>query len=115
MQKLLQSFRYAKSGLLTVLREEDNFQVEIIMSVAVCILGFLVHLGRGEWLFICVAITLVLSSEIINTVVEDLCNKIEPTHNNVIGKIKDMSAAFTLVMCIGSAIIGLIIFLPHFF
>ena len=115
MGKLLRSMSWAKKGLLTVLKEEDNFQVEILISIAVIVLGVIVHLSQIEWIFICISITIVLSAEIINTAIEDLCNKIEPNQDETIGKIKDMMAAFVLTLCIGSVIIGIVIFTPHFF
>jgi diacylglycerol kinase len=60
------------------------------------------------------AIALVLVAEIINTVVEDLCNKVEPAHDSVIAKIKDTSGAFVLVASMASATIAILVYLNHF-
>ena len=57
---------------------------------------------------------MVLSAEILNTAVEDLCNKIEPNQDNAIGKIKDVVAAFVLVAVIGAIFLVVMTFANHF-
>jgi diacylglycerol kinase (ATP) len=55
-----------------------------------------------------------LSAEIINTSIEDLCNKVEPEYDPVIGKIKDTTGAFVLVAALGSVLVGVLVFYSHF-
>lgn len=64
--------------------------------------------------FIVFAVTMVLASEIMNTAIEDLCNKIEPNRDPMIGKVKDMTSAFTLVSVVGALVIGILVFGNHF-
>ena len=47
----------------------------------------------------------------MNTVVEDLCDIVEPNQNPLIGKVKDMMAGYVLVSSVVSVIVGLFIFL----
>lgn len=111
MRKLRQSLSWAKNGLKAVWIEERNFRIEINIAVFVVVLGILKGISKTNWLFIFVAIGMVLCSEIINTAIEDICNKIEPNQDPVIGKIKDIMAGFVLVSCIVAILIGLSIFL----
>lgn len=48
--------------------------------------------------------------EIVNTAIEDICNKIEPNQNPVIGKIKDTMAGYVLVSSVAALIAGIILF-----
>ena len=113
MNKVIQSFGWAISGLRIVWREEVNFRIEAAVAVVVTAGGIYLHFTKLEWAFILVCISAVLSSEIINTAVEDLCNKIEPNTDPIIGKIKDMMGGFVLVVCLASAIIGIMVFTNH--
>lgn len=110
MTKWIKSFKWALHGLKTVWKEERNFRIEIGIAIIVLLVAFFDATSKTEWALLWIAIAMVLGSEILNTAVEDICNKIEPKHDAVIGKIKDTMAAFVLVSCIGAIFIGFIVF-----
>ncbi len=110
MSKLIKSFGWAIEGVRTVWREEINFRIEATISVIVLVLAFYLNFLILEWIIIIGCMGAVLSAEIINTAIEDLCNKVEPNTDPIIGKIKDMMGGFVLVVCTTSAIIGVIVF-----
>ena len=112
--KLFKSFLLALNGLKTVWLEERNFRIEIIAAVFVLVGTFVLNFSLIEIGLIVIAIVLVTSAEIINTAIEDLCDKIEPNQNSVIGKIKDTMAAFVLVSACGASALGIIVILHHF-
>lgn len=113
MKKILASFGWARHGLHTVWKEESNFRLEVFIAILVITASVFFNLSRFEWIVAIASITIVLSGEVVNTVVEDLCNKIEPHHDPAIGKIKDMSGGFMLLVTVGAAIMGTFLFLPH--
>lgn len=114
LTKTYHSFIFALNGLKTTWREEQNFRIEILVGAIVifCILFF--QFSFIETIFSIIAITIVLISEIINTAIEDLCNKVQPEHDPIIGKIKDTMAAFVLVSSLGAGVIGFMVFYNHF-
>ena len=112
--KTLKSFGFALNGLKTVWKEERNFRIEVFILVVVIFILFYFHFSLAEWLFCVLAITLVLTSEIINTAIEDLCNKVEPNQDATIGKIKDTSSAFVLISSLGAMVLGVLVFYHHF-
>lgn len=112
--KLLQSLIWATDGIRAVWREEANFRTEVCVSAIVIALGAYFGITTIEWLFVIVAIGMVLSAETANTVIEDLCNKIEPQHDPTIGKIKDMMAGYVLVVVSASIVVCVVIFLNYF-
>ena len=114
-RKVFNSFRFAFRGLQTVWREENNFRIEILIALIFSFVMFYFHFSVVELALGFLAIIVVLTSEIINTAIEDLCNKIEPHHDSKIGKIKDTVGAFVLVAVVGAVIVGVLIFYHHFF
>lgn len=114
LAKVLKSLVYASRGLGTAWKEEHNFRLEAVISVLVLALAYFYQLNYLEFALVIIAVVLVLGAEILNTAVEDLCNKVEPNQDSVIGKIKDLMAAFVLVAVIGAVFLATIAFLHHF-
>lgn len=112
--KILKSFVYAFRGLKTVWREERNFRLGTAISVSIIALIYFFRFSYIESAIVIIAAILVLGAEILNTAIEDLCNKVEPNQNGAIGKIKDIMAAFVLMASIGAVFLVAIVFLHHF-
>ena len=110
----MENFIYAWNGLKAVWREEKNFRIEVVIGVLVTFFAIMLRFSPGELLFCFLAIGIVLGAEVVNTVVEDLCDKIQPENDKAIGKIKDMMAAYVLISCFVALSIGVVIFAYHF-
>jgi len=113
MSKLTKSFRWATNGIRTVWREEVNFRIEFFFGGLAVTLGIYLHVLVLEWMIIVACIGAVLAAEMMNTAIEDLCNKVEPNIDPAIGKIKDIMGGFVLVVTITSVVIGSIIFMSY--
>lgn len=109
MEKLIKSFQWAGNGLRVVWREEVNFRIEIAIATAVVAFGAYVHFLILEWMIIIACIGAVLAAEVLNTAVEDLCNKVEPNTDSTIGKIKDMMSGLVLLVSVAAGLIGLLV------
>ncbi len=108
------SFRYAFRGIGHLFKEEHNSWIHLSVTILVIIAGLWFKLSVQEWMFIIFAIGFVFVAEIFNSAVENLGDAITKEENEKIGKAKDLAAAGVLLSAIVSAIIGLIIFIPHF-
>ncbi|MGW8122099.1 diacylglycerol kinase family protein [Roseivirga echinicomitans] len=111
----LKSFKFAFQGLWQALRNEHNFRVHLFAAVWVVLLGLYLDLTLYEWLWIVVAITLVLVAELFNSSIEKLVDLVAPEFNPKAGMIKDMAAAAVLITAIAAIVIGTLIFYPYFF
>ncbi|MSR71424.1 MAG: diacylglycerol kinase family protein [Candidatus Taylorbacteria bacterium] len=109
MKGIYKSFKDASRGFIAVLREERNFKIEVFCAIVVIVFMIVFPLSYVEISLLVLMITIVLSAEIVNTTLEDLCDKVEPKFDPVVGKIKDMMAAFVLVSSLGALIVGIII------
>ncbi|RJR14157.1 diacylglycerol kinase family protein [Candidatus Parcubacteria bacterium] len=108
------NFWYALKGLEIAWREEFNFKVHVVFAVAAPLLGWYLGISKTEFLIVILLIGLVMTAEIFNTALEELCDKFQPEHDPHIAKIKDLAAAAVLVSSIAALIVGLAIYLPYF-
>lgn len=112
IRKRARSFRYAWQGIVVSFRSEANLRIHVFIAVLVLICGFMFKISIQEWLICILCFGLVISMELMNTVVETLVDYISPEEHPLAGKAKDIAAAAVLVSAVFSAIAGLIIFVP---
>ena len=92
---------------------ERNFKIDLILGASAITFSFIIKLKPDEWLWILSAVTLVLISEALNTAIENLADAISLEQNDFIKKAKDISAAASLIACIYSLVVAIIIWGPH--
>ena len=88
-----QSFGYAFSGLIYMLRTQPHAQVHLLAVVVVVSAGCLTGLAPAEWTVLILSMALVLSLEAMNTALEALADALHPSHHPLVGKAKDLAAA----------------------
>ena len=113
LKKHLVSYKYAIRGIWLAFRYEPNMIFHVIATIAVLILNALLEVSRIDWLITLALIGVVLMSEIFNTAIEKLANRITPEQDSMIGQAKDLAAGAVLIMGIASAICAVIIYWPY--
>lgn len=103
----MNKFKYAFNGLKLALKEKA-FITQVILGVFAVIGGIIIKLDYYEWLAFIICIFIVLALEILNCVIEKLCDLYSIEKNEKIKVIKDMSAAFVLVFSFGALLVCLI-------
>ncbi|WP_306298345.1 diacylglycerol kinase family protein [Candidatus Enterococcus mansonii] len=107
------SLEFALQGIRTVFKEERNMRTHVIMGGIAIGIGFIFKLAISEWLWLFLAIFLVLVVEIINTAFENVVDMVTDFHFHPIGKkIKDMAAGAVLLTTGFAVIVGLLLFVP---
>ena len=112
MKKLINSFKYAFNGLNYATKTQLNFRIHLFAAVLACLLGWFLHISTNEWLWVILAITLVMVAELLNTAIEILTDLVSPGYHEKAGHVKDVSAAAVTLAAIFALITGLVIFLP---
>ncbi len=105
-------FEFAFNGLKEAFIRERNFRIHLLVSTLVVIMSFILKLSKVEWLFVILAIQMVLFAELVNTIAERIIDHIKPEIHPNAKIIKDIGAAIVLLAAFFSVIIGLAIFLP---
>lgn len=111
--RYVRTFGYAFAGIGKVFLSEKNFRFHTLASLLVVCLGFIANVTLTEWLFLIIAIGMVLVAEAFNSAIEKLVDMVSPEKNPKAGWVKDVAAGATLIASFIAAIIGLIVFIPY--
>jgi lycopene cyclase domain-containing protein len=109
---LVRSFNYALRGL-RMLRLERNLTIHAAAATFVILEAAFLKISALEWLALLLAAGLVLSLELVNSVIERLGSRLAPGHDEEIRLVKDAAAAAVLCASIVAAAVGCTIFLPR--
>jgi diacylglycerol kinase (ATP) len=113
IESRIKSFKYAFYGIVLLVRTQHNARIHALATLVVCAAGFYFGITKTEWCFIVFAISIVWTAEALNTALEFMGDALSPSHNELIGKAKDIAAAGVLIASIGAAVIGVIVFGPY--
>jgi diacylglycerol kinase (ATP) len=112
MKKLTRSFGYALKGVAYATKTQLNFRIHLSAMTIALLLGYWLKISKEEWLWVALSITIVLVTEIFNTMIEALTDLVSPGYNEKAGHIKDMSAGAVVITAAFALLTGCIIFLP---
>lgn len=115
LRRLLKSFRYATKGLAKVIREEQNFRVQVFTAFVVMSFATYLGISRIEWIFLISVIILVFLMEVVNSAIERISDVIKPRINTYVKEIKDIMAGAVLLASFLAITVGIIIFYPYIF
>lgn len=113
MKRLLNSFKYAFNGLISLYQTGGNIRIHFSAALIVILFAYIFNVSAIEWTILLICIGVVISAEAMNTSIEKLTDKVSPDFNKEAGKIKDIAAGAVLVLAIMAAIIAIIIFYPY--
>lgn len=111
--KFIASFGYAFSGLRYTLRTQRNARIHVAIAIFAILMGILLHISAVEFAIIFVAILIVFTAELFNTVFELCVDLASPNYHELAKIAKDVAAGAVLLSAILSVIIGLFVFGPH--
>lgn len=108
------SFRTAWKGMKTVLAQEPSFKYMLLLATITVGAMFYFPTSRTEKAVLLAMIFSVLILELINSAMERFLDFLQPAEDPRVKKIKDLLAAIVLLVSLGAAVIGFLIFLPYF-
>ena len=110
---LVASMEFAITGIITAFKEERNMREHMISAILAIIAGTVFRISVTEWLFLLLAIFLVITFEIINSAIENVVDLASNYHFSMLAKnAKDMAAGAVLIISGYAVLTGLIIFVP---
>lgn len=111
MKALCASFGYAWQGLVFVVRTQRNMRIHVCAALLVVIIGLCSDLSRTDWLWLMLAITLVVSAELFNSALEYVCDVVMPEYHESIKRAKDIAAAAVLICACFALCVGVMVFI----
>ena len=100
----MKKFSCAFNGLKEALKEKAVL-TQCVLALLAILGGLIIKLDHYEWLAFVICIALVIGFEIINSVIEKLCDLYSLDKNENIRIIKDMAAGAVLVVSIGALLV----------
>ncbi len=113
LKRVPRSFRYAARGIWHVLRNEQNLRIHVAATAVAVLAGLLLEISGPEFAIILLAVGLVLTAEVLNTVIEDFLDILHPQHHASVRRIKDALAGAVLLAAIVAIGVGALIFGPR--
>lgn len=114
-KKLINSFKYAFSGIASAFKTERNMKIHVLAVVLVTLAGFSFKISKMEWIVCIILFGMVISLELANTAIETTVDIAMPERNEKAKLAKDISAGAVLVCAFVSVIVGLMIFVPKIY
>lgn len=113
IKRFFHSFKFAFEGIKYTLKNEQNMGIHFVIAFFVVIFGIIFKLTLIEWLFIIVAIGLVLAAELINSAFEATVDFISLERHPLAKIAKDTASGAVFILALIAAIIGMFIYIPH--
>lgn len=108
------AFLWSMKGLKAALHHEASFRLEFYMAIVVMPLGLWLGDGAVEKLLLGGCPLLVLSSELLNSAVEAVVDKVSPEFHELAGRAKDMGSAATFMMMLLVLLTWILILGSHY-
>ena len=113
ISEIINSFRYAWSGISFTVKNERNMRIHLCFTVAVIFCSVIFDLTLTHRAIVIGLCGCVMCAELLNTAVENFVDMMCPTFNMYARRAKDAAAGAVLIMSIAAAVAGLIIFIPY--
>ncbi|PMP79466.1 MAG: diacylglycerol kinase, partial [Mesoaciditoga sp.] len=89
---MIDSFKYAFNGMAHALSTQRNMKIHFASAIVVVFISLVLKLEADEFLWIFLAITLVLLSETFNSFFEEFLDFVNPQYSEKVKHMKDMAA-----------------------
>lgn len=109
-KKFWHSFRYAAQGIASAFKSELNMKVHSGFAVLVLAAAAVFGLPPASWMLLVLAITLVLTTELLNTAIEATIDLVSPEIHPLAKKAKDTAAGAVLLTAVFAVITGIYVF-----
>lgn len=108
---LVNSFRYAFSGLFYAVKTQRNMRIHISVAALVTVFGLLYQLTRIEWIALYCTITFVIVCEMVNTAIESGVDATTKGYNEHAKIAKDVAAGAVVVAALLAVVVAAFLFL----
>ncbi len=112
LKQRIKSFSYAFKGVKILFGTQTHAKIHAVAAFLVIWAGWYFRISAVEWCLIIICIASVMAAEGVNTALETLTDLVSPDFHVLAGRAKDVAAGAVLLLAVGAAIVGVIIFLP---
>lgn len=110
----IRSANFAIEGILQAAKTQKHLRYHFYIAAFVLMASYILGVTKSEFLFISLAVIIVLVAELLNTAVEAIVDLLSPEHHEKAKQAKDIAAGAVLITAFGAVVIGYIILFPYF-
>ncbi len=112
--RIIRAFGYSMRGLVATLRHESAFRQEMVLFLLMAPLA--VWLGHDgiERAVLIGSLFVVLITELLNSAVESVVDRVGSERHELSGRAKDMGSAAVLLSLLNVIVIWALVLVPHF-
>jgi len=107
-----QSANLAIEGIIYSVKTQRHMRYHMFVALAVLVLSLVLDISRIQFILLCVAIVLVLVTEMMNTAIEVVVDMIAKTYDPLAKIAKDIAAGVVLIASIGALTLAYLILYP---
>lgn len=105
---------FALSGLLSTYKNEASFKIQSFFAIGAVVFLFISKAQPLWWALFIINIVCVLGSELFNTAIENLVDRLHPEQHSSIKQVKDCAAGAVLVFSLSSLLTFICFLIEHF-
>ncbi len=113
-KNFIDAWKKAFSGIWYGIKTQRNIKVQIVISILVVIAGLILKLTPLEFIFIVIAIFMVIVAEMINTAIEVTVNLITDKYHELAKIAKDVAAGAVVLAAINAVIVAILVLVNKF-
>jgi diacylglycerol kinase (ATP) len=114
MRTWVKSANLAIEGIIYAVKTQRHMRIHLFTTLAALMLGLVLNITRTEFILLCMAILLVLVTEMLNTAIETTVDMISEEFHPMAKNAKDVAAGVVLIAAMGSLMLGYLILYPAF-
>ncbi len=109
-KSIYDAFNNAITGIIYSFKTQRNVKIQYLIAVLILLLSLFVDIDKIEFLILCLTISLVIITELINTAIEKTVDLFTDIYHPIAKIAKDVAAGAVVIACVNSVIIGFFIF-----
>lgn len=112
ISRIIHAFKYSFDGLVATFKSESAFRQDILLCICATILQFFIDVSPLSRILMMSSLILILISELINTAIETIIDRIGAEKHPLSKKAKDIGSAIVLltIICVVLLWVFLIIY-----
>jgi len=104
------SFGFAAEGIRYAMTTQRNMKVHGVAALFVIVAAAVLQISTMRWLFLLLAITLVLTAEMFNTALEAVVDLVSSDIHPLAKAAKDTAAGAVLLTAAFAVVVGIVVF-----
>ncbi len=109
-----ESANVAIEGIIYAVKTQRHMRYHLFIALAVLIVSLILDISRVDLILLCLAIVLVLVTEMLNTAIEVVVDMIKDTYHPLAKNAKDVAAGVVVIASVGALTLAYLILYPAF-